>query len=110
MRRPRRRTLLRAGLGLFAVAVLLQLVPYGRDHPNPPVTRDAPWPDGRARELATAACTTIVHCVAIQSTGEATPTVNAASGRCSRSMSPPHLRSAGVDALVLSHRSNSLDA
>jgi hypothetical protein len=52
----RRRFLLRAGLGLLAVAVLLQLVPYGRDHTNPPVTEDAPWPDGRARELATAAC------------------------------------------------------
>ena len=56
MRTPRRKILLRAGLGLFAVAVLLQLVPYGRDHTNPPVTQDAPWPDGRARELATAAC------------------------------------------------------
>ena len=53
---PRRKILLRAGLGLFAVAVLLQLVPYGRDHTNPLVTQDAPWPDGRARELATAAC------------------------------------------------------
>ena len=52
----RRRFPLRAGLGLLAVAVLLQLVPYGRDHTNPPVTQDAPWPDGRARELATAAC------------------------------------------------------
>jgi hypothetical protein len=56
MRTPRRRFLVRAGLGLFAVAVLLQLVPYGRDHTNPPVTQDAPWPDGRARELATTAC------------------------------------------------------
>jgi hypothetical protein len=56
MRTRRRRILVRAGLGLFAVAVLLQLVPYGRDHTNPPVTQDAPWPDGRARELATAAC------------------------------------------------------
>jgi hypothetical protein len=52
----RRRFLLRAGLGLLVVAVLVQLVPYGRDHTNPPVTQDAPWPDGRARELATAAC------------------------------------------------------
>jgi hypothetical protein len=56
MATKRRRFLLRAGLGLLAVAVVLQLVPYGRDHTNPPVTRDAPWPDGRARELATAAC------------------------------------------------------
>jgi hypothetical protein len=38
MRTPRRRILLRAGLGLFAVAVPLQLVPYGRDHSDPPVT------------------------------------------------------------------------
>jgi Haem-binding domain len=52
----RRRTLLRAGLGLLAVAAVLQLVPYGRAHDNPPVTQDAPWPNGRARELATAAC------------------------------------------------------
>jgi hypothetical protein len=52
----RRRFLFRAGLGLLVVAVLLQLVPYGRGHANPPVTGDAPWPDGRARELATAAC------------------------------------------------------
>jgi hypothetical protein len=56
MATKRRRFLLRAGLGLLAVAVALQLVPYGRDHANPPVTREAPWPDGRARELATAAC------------------------------------------------------
>jgi len=56
MRIRRGRLLVRAGLGLLAVAVLVQLVPYGRDHTNPPVTRDAPWPDGRARELATAAC------------------------------------------------------
>jgi hypothetical protein len=56
MRTRRRKILLRAGLGLLAVAVLLQLVPYGRDHTNPPVTQDAPWPDGRARELATTTC------------------------------------------------------
>jgi hypothetical protein len=36
----RRRLLVRAGLGLLAVAVVVQLVPYGRDHTNPPVTRD----------------------------------------------------------------------
>ena len=56
MQRRRRRILVRAGLGLLGVALLAQLVPYGRDHTNPPVTKDAPWPDGRARELATAAC------------------------------------------------------
>jgi hypothetical protein len=56
MRTTRRKLLVRAGLGLLAVAVLVQLVPYGRDHTNPPVTQDAPWPGGRARELAIAAC------------------------------------------------------
>jgi hypothetical protein len=56
MRIRTRRFLVRAGLGLLTVAVLVQLVPYGRDHTNPPVTQDAPWPEGRARELATAAC------------------------------------------------------
>ena len=56
MATKRRGFLLRAGLGLLAVAVVVQLVPYGRDHTNPPVTQDAPWPDGPARELATAAC------------------------------------------------------
>jgi hypothetical protein len=56
MRIPGRRVLLRAGLGLLVVAVLLQLLPFGRPGENPPVTRDAPWPNGRARELAVAAC------------------------------------------------------
>jgi Haem-binding domain len=56
MGRLRRRTLLRVGLGLLVVAVLLQLVPLGRAHTNPPVRQDAPWPDGRTRELARTAC------------------------------------------------------
>jgi Haem-binding domain len=56
MGRLRRRCLLRVGLGLLVVAVLLQLVPLGRAHPNPPVRQDAPWPDGRTRELAMTAC------------------------------------------------------
>jgi heme-binding protein len=56
VRTPGRKLLLRAGLGVVLVAVLLQFLPFGRLGPNPPVTRDAPWPDGRARELAVAAC------------------------------------------------------
>jgi len=56
MRTPGRKVLLRVGLGLLLVAVLLQLLPFGRLGANPPVTRDAPWPNGRARELAVAAC------------------------------------------------------
>jgi hypothetical protein len=56
VRTPGRKVLLRAGLGLLLVAVLLQFLPFGRLGPNPPVARDAPWPNGRARELAVAAC------------------------------------------------------
>jgi hypothetical protein len=56
MRIPGRKVLLRAGLGLLLAAVVLQLLPFGRLGANPPVTRDAPWPNGRVRELAVAAC------------------------------------------------------
>jgi hypothetical protein len=56
MRIPGRKVLPRAGLGLLVVAVLLQLLPFGRPGANPPVTQDAPWPNGRAQELAVAAC------------------------------------------------------
>ena len=42
-----------AGVGVFAV---MQFVPYGRDHGNPAVIADAPWPSDDARRLARAAC------------------------------------------------------
>jgi hypothetical protein len=42
-----------AGVALFALA---QLVPYGRDHANPPVTREIRWDSPRTRELAVGAC------------------------------------------------------
>jgi hypothetical protein len=45
--------------GLIGVAVVfgaMQLVPYGWSHPNPEVTRDAPWPSEQARALAVDAC------------------------------------------------------
>ena len=44
------------GLAVLVVGLLIQLVPYGWSHPNPPVTRDAPWPSEDARALAVAAC------------------------------------------------------
>ena len=48
---------LRVGaLALGALLVALQLVPYGRDHSNPPVVRDAPWASPEGRRLAVAAC------------------------------------------------------
>src|SRR5690606_33039572 len=39
--------------GLF---LALQLVPYGWEHSNPPVTANAPWPTPEAERLARAAC------------------------------------------------------
>jgi hypothetical protein len=51
------RSVLRTGaLVLGALLLALQLVPYGRDHDNPPVVRDAPWPTPEGRRLAVAAC------------------------------------------------------
>jgi hypothetical protein len=45
-----------AFLGLMGLFLLLQLVPYGRDHTNPPVTSEAPWPDTATRAHAVRAC------------------------------------------------------
>ena len=54
---PRRRRILRwVVLPAGAIGAALQLVPYGWEHDNPPVTADAPWPSDRARQLARSAC------------------------------------------------------
>lgn len=51
------RSVVRVGaLVLGALLLALQLVPYGRDHSNPSVIRDAPWPTAEGRRLAVAAC------------------------------------------------------
>lgn len=41
---------------LVAVLVAIQLVPYGHDHTNPPVTQEPAWDSPRTRELAQRAC------------------------------------------------------
>jgi hypothetical protein len=43
-------------LTVLGVGVLIQLVPYGWSHSNPPVTQDARWPSEEAREVAVTAC------------------------------------------------------
>ena len=44
-------------LGLIALAVIvIQLIPYGRDHTNPPVIAEPRWDSPRTRELAVRAC------------------------------------------------------
>ena len=44
------------GLGLIVVLLLIQLVPYGRDHTNPPVDRQIDWDTPRTEQLMTDAC------------------------------------------------------
>jgi hypothetical protein len=44
-----------AGTGLV-VFVVIQFVPYGWKHPNPPVTQDAPWPDAESERIARESC------------------------------------------------------
>jgi hypothetical protein len=51
-----RQAVVRTGLGALIVFGLLQLVPYGWSHPNPPVTQAAVWPDAETEALARAAC------------------------------------------------------
>ena len=45
-----------AAFGLAGAFLALQLVPYGRDHTNPPVTGDAPWTSAEGRRIAVGAC------------------------------------------------------
>ncbi len=51
-----RKFLRRAALALAGLLVAIQLVPYGREHTNPPVTAEPPWDSPRTRELAVRAC------------------------------------------------------
>ena len=46
----------RIGLGLLGALVAIQLVPYGRDHFNPPVTGEPSWDAPETRALARQAC------------------------------------------------------
>lgn len=53
------RVLKRIAIGLaFAAGLLavMQLIPYGRDHTNPPVVKEPAWDEPATRELAVRAC------------------------------------------------------
>src|SRR5689334_16912639 len=45
-----------AGLAILALLLLIQLVPYGRDHTNPPPTKQVAMPNASQRELFRSAC------------------------------------------------------
>lgn len=57
---PRMRGALKAFLVVLAVLVglfgLIQIVPYGRTHSNPPTVQEPAWDSARTRELAVRAC------------------------------------------------------
>jgi hypothetical protein len=44
------------GMAVVVVMVAIQLVPYGRDHRNPPVTQEPRWDGPDTRALAVRAC------------------------------------------------------
>jgi Haem-binding domain len=60
MHRPRqirwRRVFVRAGLVALLLFAVIQVVPYGRDHSNPPVTLEPKWDSAQTRALAVRAC------------------------------------------------------
>ena len=46
----------RIGLGLVVLLLAIQLVPYGRDHRNPPLRSEPAWDSAITRDLARQAC------------------------------------------------------
>jgi heme-binding protein len=51
-----RRLLLWGAVGLVGLVLLIQAVPYGRNHSNPPVTKEPAWDSPQTRALAARAC------------------------------------------------------
>ena len=60
MQRPRmigwRRRLLWSAIAVLVLFALIQAVPYGRSHSNPPVTLEPKWDSAQTRALAVRAC------------------------------------------------------
>ncbi len=46
----------RTFIGLVVFLIAVQVIPYGRDHHNPPRVQEPPWDRPQTRELAKAAC------------------------------------------------------
>jgi hypothetical protein len=55
-RRTWKRVLAWVALGVIAVFALIQVVPYGRNHSDPPVTLEPKWASAQTRSLAVRAC------------------------------------------------------
>lgn len=50
-----KKILLRSAVGVVTLLVVIQLVPYGRSHTNPPVIHEPNW-DAQTQELVSRAC------------------------------------------------------
>lgn len=51
-----RKYLLPSAIAAVVLFVAIQLIPYGRDHTNPPVTQEPKWDSPQTRALAARAC------------------------------------------------------
>lgn len=54
--KKKRRVIKYVLIGSLGLAAAIQLVPYGRDHTNPPVTQEVQWDSATTRDLAKRAC------------------------------------------------------
>jgi mono/diheme cytochrome c family protein len=50
------RLIVGGAVAMLAGFALIQLIPYGKDHQNPPVVNEPPWDSPRTRELFFTAC------------------------------------------------------
>ena len=51
-----KKTIIITLVGLLVLFLLIQLIPYGRQHTNPPVVQEPNWDSPQTRELAQRAC------------------------------------------------------
>src|SRR5512136_959371 len=51
-----KKTFLWIVIGVVALALIIQLIPYGRDHTNPAVISEPKWDSSATRDLAKRAC------------------------------------------------------
>ena len=43
-------------VAIVALLLVIQLIPFGRQHTNPPITQEPPWDSPQTRELVSQAC------------------------------------------------------
>ena len=51
-----RKWILGSLIAVVVIGMVIQFVPYGRDHTNPPVVEEPAWDSAQTRDLAVAAC------------------------------------------------------